>query len=170
MDQTERDIELLLCNLKPHVVFFDFAYWMPKLARHLGIKTVYLSVVNLVMKAYIAGKNYEGQETSMPDIKLVDRLFISQTECDANVSKGSREIEGPFTELVERFFGKSIILAGPVIPETPISSFSLEEKWVKYLDRLPFLAALKPPLGAETIEEALPDGFVDRIGSRAVVH
>lgn len=60
MDQTGRDIELLLCNLKPHVVFFDFAYWLPKLARQLGIKTVYLSVVNLVMKAYIAGKNYEG--------------------------------------------------------------------------------------------------------------
>ena len=117
--------------------------------------------------------------------------------------RGLEKLKDHLPSSSKGFFGKSIILAGPVIPETPISSFSLEEKWVKYLDRFeagsgiygalgserilkkdqfqelllgfellrwPFLAALKPPLGAETIEEALPDGFVDRIGSRAVVH
>ena len=35
---------------------------------------------------------------------------------------------------------------------------------------LPFLAALKPPLGAATIEEALPEGFQERVGGRGVVH
>ena len=42
MDRTEHDIELLLSNLRPHIVFFDFAYWIPKLARQLGIKSVFL--------------------------------------------------------------------------------------------------------------------------------
>lgn len=38
------------------------------------------------------------------------------------------------------------------------------------LSGLPFLAALKPPYGAETIEEALPEGFGERIRGRGVVH
>ncbi|XP_043697737.1 cyanidin 3-O-galactoside 2''-O-xylosyltransferase FGGT1-like [Telopea speciosissima] len=35
---------------------------------------------------------------------------------------------------------------------------------------LPFLAALKPPFGCETVEEALPEGFKERVGGRGVVH
>ncbi|KAJ9671557.1 hypothetical protein PVL29_025319 [Vitis rotundifolia] len=38
------------------------------------------------------------------------------------------------------------------------------------LTGLPFLVALKPPTGAATIEEALPEGFQDRVGGRGVVH
>ena len=37
------------------------------------------------------------------------------------------------------------------------------------LTGLSFLAALKPPLGAATIEEALPEGFQGRVGGRGVV-
>ncbi|CAN6690997.1 unnamed protein product [Malus baccata var. baccata] len=37
------------------------------------------------------------------------------------------------------------------------------------LTGLPFLVALKPPLGCETIEEALPDGFEERVRGRGVV-
>ncbi|OWM78683.1 hypothetical protein CDL15_Pgr002854 [Punica granatum] len=36
MDRTESDIRLLLRDLKPQVVFYDFAYWMPGLARPQG--------------------------------------------------------------------------------------------------------------------------------------
>ena len=38
------------------------------------------------------------------------------------------------------------------------------------LTGLPFLAALKPPLEAATVEDALPEGFQDRVGGRGVVH
>ncbi|KAJ9671565.1 hypothetical protein PVL29_025327 [Vitis rotundifolia] len=38
------------------------------------------------------------------------------------------------------------------------------------LTGLPFLAVLKPPTGAATIEEALPEGFQERVGGRGVVH
>ncbi|XP_062096075.1 cyanidin 3-O-galactoside 2''-O-xylosyltransferase FGGT1-like [Humulus lupulus] len=34
----------------------------------------------------------------------------------------------------------------------------------------PFLVALKPPAGSETVESALPDGFKKRVGSRGLVH
>ncbi|KGN43443.1 cyanidin 3-O-galactoside 2''-O-xylosyltransferase FGGT1 [Cucumis sativus] len=35
---------------------------------------------------------------------------------------------------------------------------------------MPFLAALKPPFGAETVEAALPEGFAKRVGGRGVVY
>ncbi|KAF5199795.1 Glycosyltransferase [Thalictrum thalictroides] len=35
---------------------------------------------------------------------------------------------------------------------------------------LPFLVRLKPPVGAETLEEALPEGFQERVKGRGVVH
>lgn len=34
----------------------------------------------------------------------------------------------------------------------------------------PFLAALKPPTGCTTVEEALPEGFRERVGYKGVVH
>ena len=38
------------------------------------------------------------------------------------------------------------------------------------LTGLPFLLALKPPTGAATIEEALPEGFKERVEERGAVH
>ncbi|XVE88134.1 hypothetical protein DITRI_Ditri19aG0043500 [Diplodiscus trichospermus] len=35
---------------------------------------------------------------------------------------------------------------------------------------LPFLVSLKPPMGAETIESALPEGFQERVKGRGIVH
>ncbi|KNA22368.1 hypothetical protein SOVF_034530 [Spinacia oleracea] len=38
------------------------------------------------------------------------------------------------------------------------------------MTKLPFLLALKPPSGCASIEEALPEGFKERVGERGVVH
>ncbi|KAK0578872.1 hypothetical protein LWI29_017593 [Acer saccharum] len=38
------------------------------------------------------------------------------------------------------------------------------------LTGLPFLAALKPPMGCDTIESALPEGFEERVKGRGFVH
>ncbi|KAI9096276.1 hypothetical protein K1719_025995 [Acacia pycnantha] len=38
------------------------------------------------------------------------------------------------------------------------------------LTGMPFLAALKPPVGAETVESALPEGFNERVKGRGIVH
>ncbi|KAK8481853.1 hypothetical protein V6N13_032674 [Hibiscus sabdariffa] len=38
------------------------------------------------------------------------------------------------------------------------------------LTGLPFLVALKPPTGAETIESALPEGFQERVKGRGLIH
>ncbi|KAI3466710.1 hypothetical protein Pfo_023373 [Paulownia fortunei] len=38
------------------------------------------------------------------------------------------------------------------------------------LTGLPFFVTLKPPIGAETVEEALPEGFTERTVKRGIVH
>lgn len=37
------------------------------------------------------------------------------------------------------------------------------------LTQLPFLVAVKPPIGTSSVDEALPDGFKERVGDRGVV-
>ncbi|KAK9266648.1 hypothetical protein L1049_012544 [Liquidambar formosana] len=43
-DQTKHQVETILISLKPDFILFDFAFWVPALARCLGIKSIYYSV------------------------------------------------------------------------------------------------------------------------------
>ncbi|KAG5579498.1 hypothetical protein H5410_050125 [Solanum commersonii] len=101
----------------------------------------------------------------------------------------TREIEGPYCEIVKHKFKKPVVLAGPVLPE-PIETSNIEENWLKWLKKFqgktkdqfqelvlgleltgyPFFAALKPLIEAETIEEALPKGFKERTQGKCIVH
>ncbi|PON41484.1 UDP-glucuronosyl/UDP-glucosyltransferase [Parasponia andersonii] len=239
MDRTENDLELLLRHLKPDFVFFDFVYWIPKLARRLGLKSLHYSVISPVTLAYnlspsrhlITGRHQFSEMDFMQpppgypdsainlhlhearallnestakfngDVLFFDRWYVGFTQCDAIGFKACREIDGPFVDYLEKQFGKSLLLSGPLIPEPPIST--LEQKWVRFLggfkpasvvycafgseatltqdqlqelvlgldlSGLPFLAALRPPSGVESIDEALPEGFVERVKGRGVVH
>ena len=53
MDLTESHIEHLLRDLKPDIVFYDFTYWVPKLTRKLGIKSINYCVINTAAVGYI---------------------------------------------------------------------------------------------------------------------
>ncbi|XP_021838317.1 cyanidin 3-O-galactoside 2''-O-xylosyltransferase FGGT1 [Spinacia oleracea] len=53
MDQTQDTIESHLCTLKPDFIFFDFADWVPKVARKHQIKSLFYSTVYLVTVAYL---------------------------------------------------------------------------------------------------------------------
>ncbi|GMN53909.1 hypothetical protein TIFTF001_023042 [Ficus carica] len=48
--------------------------------------------------------------------------------------------------------------------------FGINMYFFDRLSGLPFFTALRPPPGAETTEEALPEGFGERVGGRGVVH
>jgi hypothetical protein len=52
MDLTESHIEHLLRDLKPDIVFYDFAYWVPKLTRKLGIKSINYWVISTATIGY----------------------------------------------------------------------------------------------------------------------
>ncbi|XP_038715502.1 cyanidin 3-O-galactoside 2''-O-xylosyltransferase FGGT1-like [Tripterygium wilfordii] len=236
MDHTEGDIELLFQDLKPDVVLFDVAHWMPMLARRLGIKSVRYDITCSVMTSYVSSlarfrenKYTEADLMEPPSgfpsssiklsnrearsfakvsvmefgsrIRFVDRQYKCLSECDALGFKTCKEIEGPFAEYLGSQFGKPVMLSGPIIPEQTTST--LDEKWEKWLGGfkpnsiiycalgsecnlqkdqfqelvlgleltgMPFLAALKPPPGLESVESALPEGFEERIQGRGVVY
>ncbi|KAA0059100.1 hypothetical protein IC582_000481 [Cucumis melo] len=56
MDRTEPEIASRLQDIKPEVIFYDLAYWVPKLAHPLGIKSVYFTAVSAVTMSYIQCK------------------------------------------------------------------------------------------------------------------
>ncbi|XP_059645852.1 cyanidin 3-O-galactoside 2''-O-xylosyltransferase FGGT1-like [Cornus florida] len=237
MDLTKPTIEAFLKDLKPNFVFFDFAHWLPALARPLGIKCIHYCIISPATIGYLLSparrlsekhlnppdlmepplgfplssiklSAHEARELSNASVKeygigvsFTQRLLTSFTECDAICFKSCNEIEGPYSDYLENQFKKPVILAGPVVPEQPTST--LEEQWAKWLDNfkaktvifcafgsecvlksdqfqelvlgleltgMPFFAALKPPVGAQTIESALPEGFQRRTEERGVVH
>ncbi|KAL2328018.1 hypothetical protein Fmac_021445 [Flemingia macrophylla] len=242
MDRTEKDIELLLLELKPHIVFFDLAAWMPRLARSLGIKSLQYITMSMIFQCYMElestekhrrGKNEVGDDkvnlVNTPDgfpgssIKLQahevrmllsvinmefgngysfsNRISIGTRFSDAMGFRGCKEIEGPYADFLESFYGKPLLLSGPVIPEPPTTT--LEPKWVEWLDGFkpgsviycafgsecrmlqdqlkelllglestgfPFLAVLKAPVGFDSVEEAMPKGFKERVHGRGIVH
>ncbi|XP_057450510.1 cyanidin 3-O-galactoside 2''-O-xylosyltransferase FGGT1-like [Lotus japonicus] len=238
MDHTEKDIELLLTQLNPQIVFFDFTHWLPNLTRRLGIKSFQYSIINPATVSYVRSPARLRQCSDIAEAELhlmqpppgypvssiklhaheakflaskitwefgsgvlfYDRLNNGLTLADAIGFKGCREIEGPFVDYLGEQFGKPVLLSGPVIPEP--SNTVLEKKWAEWLGGfkhgsvvfcalgsewrlpqdqfqelllgleltdLPFLAVLKPPVGCETVEIALPEGFRERVQGRGVV-
>ncbi|KAF7833719.1 UDP-glycosyltransferase 79B30-like [Senna tora] len=235
MDLTRKHLELLLLNLKPHILLFDFAFWVPDLTRRLNIKSVQFWITNPATTAYLFCPERFQLELTEADLMkppsgfpcssiiihphearvlaasrkwefgsgvlLGDRFSQGLSQSDAIGFKGCREIEGAYVEYLETQFNKPILLSGPLIPNPPTSS--LDEKWVSWLGGFkkssviycafgsesplqksqvqelllgleltgnPFLAALKPPMGHESIESALPEGFEERVRGRGVVY
>ncbi|CAL0323571.1 unnamed protein product [Lupinus luteus] len=230
-DITQKEIELILVEIKPSIVFFDTAFWLPNLTRNLGVKcvTVLYWVITSPSMSFIeytvrkCDGNGEVEFPASSSIKLhahegrvvdailknefgigisfYERIWRASTMADAIGFKGCREIEGPNADYVGNVYRKPVLLSGPVLPEPQTSA--LEEKWALWLGKFkagsviyvalgsewilqqnqfqelvlgleltgfPFLAALKPPLGFESVEAALPDGFKERVQGRGIVH
>ncbi|XP_029126049.1 anthocyanidin 3-O-glucoside 2''-O-glucosyltransferase [Cajanus cajan] len=240
MDRTKKDIEPLLHELKPNVVFFDFALWIPSLARSLGIKSLQYITVNVMSVAFIESMKKQCQQNNLveddemnlmnsppagfPDssiklhahevrglasfmklevggVSFMDHVCTGANLSDAVGFRGCREIEGQYAEFLESFYWKPLLLSGPGLPDPPNST--LEQKWAQWLARFnpgsviycafgsecrmvqdqfkelllgleltgfPFLAALKAPIGFESVEEAMPEGFKERVHGRGIVH
>lgn len=238
MDLTCDVICTHLVNLKPDFVLFDFAYWMPKMAKELGIKSIFYNTGYLVRIAFTFPKfrdlptgQYVLKEADLArpppgfpsqaielkphearalaaatkldfgGLPFVERLKKGLEECDAIGSKTCREMEGHYCDFIEKFAGKPVLLAGPVIPE-PLASVLDQwfDSWLRGFGNncviycafgsecvlgkdqfqelvlglehtgMPFLAALKPPMGYETIASALPEGFAERTKGKGIVH
>ncbi|XP_058739756.1 cyanidin 3-O-galactoside 2''-O-xylosyltransferase FGGT1-like [Vicia villosa] len=240
MDQTHDQVELLLTQLNPNIVFFDFTFWLPKITQRLKIKSFQYFIVNPATLSYTTSpsrmcksinltefdlikppKGYPNRNTSSfnlypheakflalkrnfefgSGVLFYDRLYNGLRFTDAIGFKGCREIEGPYIDYLEQEFGKPVFLSGPVLPEPPKTV--LDEKWGSWLDGFkngsivycalgsewklseyqfhelllgleltgfPFLAILKPPIGFDTIEEAFPEGFKERVKEKGIVH
>ncbi|KAK8514578.1 hypothetical protein V6N13_103259 [Hibiscus sabdariffa] len=232
VDQTRDQVEDILQVLKPDMVFYDFWFWIPDLARRLGISPIFYVVVSS-MAQWLNTKEVTKETTveevmKMPPgypssaVKLKpeeaplelfaaedfgsglsfrQRIRKSRLESDAIAFRTCRELEGPFLEHGAKTFGRPVLLSGPCLPET--NTQQLEDKWVNWLSQFepgsvvfcsfgsqselqkdefqelvlgfescgqPFLVALKPPQGCSTVEEALPEGFQERVKGRGLVY
>ncbi|KAH0694387.1 hypothetical protein KY285_021484 [Solanum tuberosum] len=112
--------------------------------------------------------------------------------CDAIAVKTCREIEGIFCDYVATLLEKPVLYIGPVIPEPKKEQHELSNWLEKFeqgsvvfcafgsqmilekkqfqqlvlgfeLTELPFLLVVKPPQGTNSVEEALPEGFKQRV-------
>ncbi|KAK2968406.1 hypothetical protein RJ640_004412 [Escallonia rubra] len=237
MDLMRDQVEESLRGLKPDMVFYDAAHWIPELASHIGFKTVCYKVVSAaaVAIALVPARNVpkdrpltdaelaeppQGYPSSTvvlrrheacalsfialefgSGISFYERTTTSMKRCNVIAIRTCQEVEGPMCDYIGNQYGKKVLLTGPVLPEPP--KVPLEDRWAKWLDGFahgsvifcalgsqwvleknqfqelvlgieltgsPFLVAVKPPSGAATIEEALPEGFEERNRGRGVVY
>ncbi|GMJ10155.1 hypothetical protein like AT4G27570 [Hibiscus trionum] len=232
VDQTRDQVESIFKVTKPDIVLYDFWFWIPDLARQLGIRPILYGVVSSMSMAFntkvvtnettaeevielppgypSSTVRFKAEEAPIVLFKAKDfgsgltfyqRIKTTLTESDAIAFRTCREIEEPFCDYVAKEFGKPVLLSGPCFPETKTEQ--LDEKWVNWLSQfesnsvvfcsfgsqselqkdefqemvlgfescgLPFLVALKPPQGCLTVEEALPEGFEERVKGRGLVY
>ncbi|KAF5188726.1 Udp-glycosyltransferase 79b30 [Thalictrum thalictroides] len=239
MDKTRPEVEAILKDLKPDVVFFDFTYWLPEVTKQLGIKSLQYCITSASTVAYIlvrsSTKLDEGQQLTEDElmkppadfppsstitlhrhearalsftthrtygegISFHERIVYALRDADGYGFRSCREIEGTYCDYIENHFKKPSILFGPTIPQLPTTP--LDENKAKWLGQfkpgsvvfcafgsecvmeknnfqelllgieltgLPFFIGLKPPSGTETIDEALPEGFKERVQGRGIV-
>lgn len=128
------------------------------------------------------------------------RIMTALKGCDAIAIRTCRELEAPMCDYLSSQFGRPVALAGPVFraevgkreekwdmwlnkfgPKSVVycclgSQIILKldqfQELVLGLEKtgLPFLAALSKPIGVGSIEEALPEGFLERVGGRGLIH
>ncbi|KAL0398534.1 UNVERIFIED_CONTAM: Cyanidin 3-O-galactoside 2''-O-xylosyltransferase FGGT1 [Sesamum radiatum] len=230
LDLTQPAIESMLSDLQPHFVFFDFMHWLPGLARHLKIKSVYYNVASPAAVGFLLAEGplvedlmngppgfptpirlykhaaleltwFNAAKGRGSGMTLKQRFMAGMRESDAIGFKTCKETDGVYCQFLENKFDKPILLAGPMVQKLPI--LSPEDKWATWLGKfkpksvvfcafgseavlakdqfeelllgmeltgLPFLVALKPPSGVDSVEEALPNGFKERCGERGVVY
>ncbi|KAJ0101328.1 hypothetical protein Patl1_04751 [Pistacia atlantica] len=141
LDKTEYQVETILTNLKPDIVFFDFGRWIPSITRQLGTKSIYYSVINACILAFFAvpGRRFTPEITLEEKIQLppgypsTTRLTSSLKVSDAIVLRSCQDTEGPYSDYLGQQYSKPVLLTGPILPET--SATKLEEKWGKSLNK-----------------------------------
>ncbi|CAH8279588.1 unnamed protein product [Arabidopsis lyrata] len=223
MDLTRDQVEAAVRALKPDLIFFDFAYWVPEMAREHNVKSVLYFVVsaNSIAHELVPGGELGVPPPGYPSTKVLyrghdahalltfaifyERLHYRITtglkNCDFISIRTCKEVEGKFCDYIEKQYQRKVLLTGPMLPE-PDNSRPLEDRWDHWLNHfepgsviycalgsqitlekdqfqelclgmeltgLPFLVAVKPPKGAKTIQEALPEGFAERVKNHGVV-
>ncbi|CAL9243476.1 unnamed protein product [Arabidopsis halleri] len=223
MDLTRDQVEAAVRALNPDLIFFDFAYWVPEMAKEHRVKSVLYFVVsaNSIAHELVPGGELGVPPPGYPSSKVLyrghdahalltfsifyERLHYRITtglkNCDFISIRTCKEVEGKFCDYIESQYQRKVLLTGPMLPE-PDNSRPLEDRWDHWLNQfehgsviycalgsqitlekdqfqelclgmeltgLPFLVAVTPPKGAKTIQEALPEGFEERVKNHGVV-
>ncbi|XP_017640398.1 UDP-glycosyltransferase 79B6-like [Gossypium arboreum] len=184
VDQTRDQVEGILKVIKPDIVFYDFWFWIPDLARQLGILPIFYVVVSsmsmgLNTKALTKEMNVDEVMELPPGcppstVKLKpeeaaamlfeaedfgsglsfrERIRTAVKGSDAIAFRTCSEIDGPFVTLSLKDLGSLFCYQGLVC-----------------LKRIPNSLMRNGLVGFSTVEEALPEGFQDRVGGRGLVY
>ncbi|XP_069152964.1 UDP-glycosyltransferase 79B9-like [Solanum lycopersicum] len=175
-DELYDEIKCFLQNLKPHFVFFDFACWIPDLALEIGgIKTLLYRFYERMKKGMT-----RCDSIAMKTCREIEGNFCNyiSTQIEKPVLYTGPVISEPknepleehgLTNWLEKFepgsvvfcaFGSQMILEKTQFQEL-VLGFELTE--------LPFLLVVKTPEGTNSVEEALPDGFKERVQEKGLI-
>ncbi|KAG0458027.1 hypothetical protein HPP92_023184 [Vanilla planifolia] len=85
VDRMQPQIASLLTDLRPHLIFFDFAHpWLPSIAHPLGIKSLFFSVFSAASTAYLTVPS-RFRTSAVTDIVLPPAGFPSSTSLSTGV-------------------------------------------------------------------------------------
>ncbi|XVF78675.1 hypothetical protein PTKIN_Ptkin14bG0154600 [Pterospermum kingtungense] len=197
-DQTQDQVEAILRAARPDMVFYDFAYWIPSLAPRIGIKSIFVACVLLLLKdEEVAALKPRTQDLSLllnrsrTSLKGSDAIVFRtcrETEgafCDYVAQKlqkpvlltghvlpetNSSQLDEQWANWLNKFERSSVALCA-FGSQIRLQKDEFQELVLGFeLSGLPFLLALRPPIGCDTVEEALPEGFQERVQGRGLVH
>ncbi|CAN1157593.1 UDP-glycosyltransferase 79B10 [Linum perenne] len=144
-DRTQDQVKSILAAANPDFVIFDFAHWMPPLARELCIKPISFNIVAAAPTALITltERMADDGEFSIPNgypassaliprekdiaaFKGLSDFFGEVDSASIRVEKGiresvamaiwsCREIDGQFTQYLETLYQKPLFLTGPLL-------------------------------------------------------
>ncbi|KAL6198718.1 hypothetical protein ACLB2K_028507 [Fragaria x ananassa] len=83
------------------------------------------------------------------EVTFSKRFVTSLSDCDAICFPSCKELAGPYSNYIEIRMNKSVILAGPVMPDPP--GTQLEEKWARWLGGFKPRTVIFCALGSEYI-------------------
>ncbi|XP_026399569.1 UDP-glycosyltransferase 79B30-like [Papaver somniferum] len=165
---SRKHVESILIDLRPDFVFFDHAHWVPSFARQVGIKSVAFITSGAASTAYIIvpSRNIQNDD---------DKTRLSLMEPppdfppDSSLKLHAHEVEDAIPFWADKNEDSGGLTTHQLVIILSKDQF---QELILGIERtgLPFLAALKPPAGFETVDEALPDGFKERVGGRGLVH
>ena len=154
IDRTRDQVEVAVRASRPDLILFDYAYWVPEVAKEHGVKSMMYNVISATCIAHdlVPGGGFGVPPPGYPSSKLLfrahdahamssfsvyykrfyDRFTTSLTNCDFISVRTCEEIEGMFCDYIGSQYKKNVLLTGPMLPELDRSQ-PLEDKWNHWL-------------------------------------
>ncbi|KAK9282035.1 hypothetical protein L1049_004947 [Liquidambar formosana] len=197
MDQTQHQVQAILIFLNPDISFLRFQLLGSSLgppSRHQvrllrgGVRGGSCHKANAVAEFGSGLTLYDRLTTGMkecdaiamrtcPEIEGPFCDFISQQYAKPVLLTGTLLSETQVAPLEDRWamwlnnFKPSSVVFCALGSQIALDKSQFQELLLGFeLAQLPFLVVLKPPQGCATIEEALPEGFLERVCGRGVVY
>ncbi|RID69267.1 hypothetical protein BRARA_C01368, partial [Brassica rapa] len=133
MDRTRGQVEEAVRLGKPDLIFFDFAHWIPEVAKEYGAKCVNFLTISAACVAisFVPGRSPDeltvpppGYPSSKVVLRGQETNFLSflsypfgLKNCDVISFRTCQDIKGQFSDFFELQYQKKVLLTCPMLPE-----------------------------------------------------